>query len=295
MGRILKNQSGNMLVGTVVVMVVLATASTSLINLSGSDIQFKDDEMQGVQAMTVGNGGLQWALGMIENGRNPVASNRSIGTGSFTITTDPANSIVVADSRVGRGRRTQSVTAKFAKDCVDLDVTQAYVSGSDLENVYLIKKCNDVSMPEEVTMSWDWGQCALGVRCECEGEGNGNNNCPGQDACAGGEVEREELGMCATNDMGAMINEVEMDDSDIFRAGAFPDPGTTPAQSGEEMALADVQMINDTTYVLTFRFNKRIADGAWFDFNAVFADQSEINGIFKVYSQGGGRRGGPDR
>lgn len=157
---------GNTLVGALIVLIVLGATAASVVNISGADIAGASDNMEAVQAMGVGNAGLQFALDKLNYGLKPDVANKPFARGTFTIVSDPIASLITVVATVGKALKTQSINADFAKNCVDLIVSQSVINLDTLKNIKLIKTCNKEAVLTNMTISWNWSDCAVGVNCD---------------------------------------------------------------------------------------------------------------------------------
>lgn len=172
--RTLCNQKGNTLIGALGVMVVLAYGAMAVVNLSSVESTSYVNSQQGVQALAVGNAGIQWALDKVDNGESPDTTGKVFAQGSFDVVSDPDNSEITVTSYVGNAKKVQTLNADFSWNCVDLDVSETYTDGEQLRGIKLVKTCNTVATVESVSVDWDWSSCATGIGCEGDQEGVGD-------------------------------------------------------------------------------------------------------------------------
>lgn len=159
------NKKGSTLVAALAVMVVLAAGAATVIHLSGTDTRSYTDDMQASQALAVGNAGLQRALHKLNYGEDP-SMTAAFAQGTFAVTTDPVQSKITVVSQVGDAKKTQSINANFARNCVDLIVSSAYIDSATLLDISLTKSCNKYSTLDSTTISWNWSTCACNTTCE---------------------------------------------------------------------------------------------------------------------------------
>lgn len=164
--KTLKNNKGSStIVGTLAVMVLLAAASVSVVNLSGTDTKSYNDSMQGTQAMAVGNAGIQWALDKLNQGQSPDVTDKPFEQGTFTVTSDPTSSLITVVSKVGDAKKTQRINADFSYNCVKLDVSKVTVNDDTLQGLKFVKSCNDKAVLDKIVLKWNWSRCARDVGC----------------------------------------------------------------------------------------------------------------------------------
>ncbi|MBI2343769.1 MAG: hypothetical protein HYV02_05515 [Deltaproteobacteria bacterium] len=106
------------------------------------------------QAYALAQAGIEYAKHEIDQGDDPSAANVALGTGTFTINTNPDAGLVTAIGTVGDAQKTHSTTTNFGKNCVVLDVAEAVSAGPNIENIKLIKSC--LSMPTIVAWTISW-------------------------------------------------------------------------------------------------------------------------------------------
>lgn len=148
----------------------------ALTDMAGSDSSAGTNELQTVQAIQVGNGGIQYALDKIDQGLDPSVDDKSFGAGAFTIETDPDDQLVTVTGEVGDAKRIQSLTTDFAEQVTDLNVQAVTYNGTNLKHLELTK---DETLGEDgshsavivsgITVTWNWGLCAQNITCEVDG------------------------------------------------------------------------------------------------------------------------------
>lgn len=166
MKKYVTNQNGSSLVAAIVAMLVLGAAAAAVVNISGTDTKSYTDNMQSSQAFSVSNAGLQWALDKLNHGESPNVVDKNFDNGSFTVISDPTSSSVTATGRVGDAKRTQTINADFARNCINMLVSQAYIDGNTLHDVKFEKTCNLESILSKLTLTWNASICATSVNCD---------------------------------------------------------------------------------------------------------------------------------
>lgn len=151
---------------SLLIMITLgAYMATSVANLGVSDTTSTTNNLQSVQAIQIGNGGLQEALQKITNGQSPNVTNKPFGAGAYTIETDPSTQFVTVTSAVSEAKKVQKVTATFSQQAITMDVTPAALSDTNLTGIELSKSANKKAILTNMKMEWNWTTCAQNLTC----------------------------------------------------------------------------------------------------------------------------------
>lgn len=165
MQKYLCNHRGSGLLVAVAMLGLIAIMGVAVTNIVSTDSSESVNDLQLSQALQVGNGGIQYALDKISNGQDPTVTDKALGMGTFSVTTDPSVGTVTVSSVVGNAKKVQTVNTNFAANCVYLDVTPASVTGPYLQNMELVKTCNTSAVMTNMVLTWNWGTCAQGLDC----------------------------------------------------------------------------------------------------------------------------------
>lgn len=161
----IKNETGSSMVSVLLLTILGAFIGTAVVEVSSSDSVNTANEMQAVQALQVGNGGVQEALQKIINGESPDVSNKAFGAGAYTIETDPSTQFVTVTAVVGAATKVQKVTTTFSEQAVTMDVTPAALDGDDLTGIELSKSANNKAILTQMKVEWNWTTCAQNMEC----------------------------------------------------------------------------------------------------------------------------------
>lgn len=166
--KFLFNERGSSLVGALILVTLLGYMGASLLNLGGTDSSGGANDMQSVQALEVGNGGIQYALDRLNQGESPVVTNKALARGSFTVATNPAAQQLTVTGTVGNATKRQTMNADFSSSCVDLVVTGAYVSssGKSINGLEVVKTCNAKATITTMAVTWNFSACAQALVCD---------------------------------------------------------------------------------------------------------------------------------
>lgn len=177
-----KNEKGSTLIGSLILITTLAYIGVVMSQLTSSDMEIGTNEIQSVQATQVGNAGIQYALDKINQGQSADVENQGFGPGTFTVTTNPNTPEVIVTANVGKAKKVQSLEAFFAQQCNYTDATTVQINGNEIENIEVVKTCNDIAMLSDIQVTWNWSVCAQNIGCTAdevdnEGEDNGTIIC----------------------------------------------------------------------------------------------------------------------
>ena len=157
------NNKGYTIVGTLIVITALGYMGAAMMDLSSTDTEANANEVQSIQSVHVGGGGIQYALNKLDKGSTPDTQNKSLGAGTFTITSDPDSQLVTVSSTVGPAKKKQTITANFSKNNADLFVTGGTVDQKTIKNVTVSKNAGRQVIISGVTDSWNWNDCVANL------------------------------------------------------------------------------------------------------------------------------------
>lgn len=238
----------------------------ALIDLSAGSISAGSNEMLNSQALYVGQGGLEDARRNLDFGQSPNVTNKALGFGSYTTTSVPDTGLITVASQIGNAKKTQHIYAKFSKDCISFDTSEAQSdddSGYNLINLRMIKTCNQEAELTEMTVSWNWHECVL----------NANDpftECPNE-----------------YDDGEARVQLINVEDEMVYNPGlGIGTPGGGGAASGEPIDLEDYTLMDNGLYAFeghphSFRFSKKHPQNAVYTVTLTFADGSSITSVFR--------------
>lgn len=157
------------MIGALVVMTVIALAAAAVVNLSGTDITSGGSDKHGKQAEAIVNACLQASLNNLNNGQPVGVVDMPFAQGKYTAISDPTSSLITCTASVVDAEKTRSINADYAKNCVDLKVTDIIVDPNNpnqIHDITLEKNCNKQAIVKDIILSWNWSQCAVGKDCD---------------------------------------------------------------------------------------------------------------------------------
>lgn len=272
LSHILKSKKGSTLVGSLFIIVGLTFFASSAVYVTNGENRATVNEMQTTQALQVGSAGLEYASKQLELGLDPSITDKALGTGSFTITTEPTSHTVTVTSFVGDARKVQSITTdNFSDNCVGFDTTsQPYIEGNDIYDVQLVQTCNDAAYITSMVISWDWTPCVLD-------EENGDEEC----AEEGAEPDTG----------GAQVDFLAIGGTTIYDPASSIGSPTSGANAGETIDVEDFALTGSGTYALSdsshgISFDTEHPGYGSYTLTVVFADGSQSSATF--YNTGSG-------
>lgn len=165
--KILKQNTGSSLVGSVIVMTMVALGALTTAHLMSTDTQESYNEKHSQQSETIVNACLQSSLSIIKSGGSPDVYNKSFAQGKYTAVTDPDSSLITCTATVGGSSKTRTINADFSRDCFELNVNDAYAEGNQIYQMGKItKNCNKKGILTKVHLSWNWSDCAIDLNCD---------------------------------------------------------------------------------------------------------------------------------
>lgn len=261
---------GSTLPAALMAILFFALSGTALLEMNASQHVATGNEMTSIQALQVGTGGLEYAKSLLDLGLSPDVTDKQLGTGTFTITTDPATGDITVTSQVGAARKVQSINSDFAKNCVALDTSGAFTQGSDLHGIKLTKSCGQTAFITSMIIDWDWSDCVL------------NSSNPLEE-CPGDHVIDHDHG-------GAKVTQIGLNGATLYD----PDQGygtpTGGADAGEEMVVVEYGMTPDGDYLFEdppypIRFSETHPGRGLYFVTVEFADGSQITDTFQDPTQ----------
>lgn len=307
------------MVSTLIMVTLLAYIGASVSDLTSSDTSSTTNESQGLQALQVGNGGLQYALEKIETGNDPDIANQSFGKGTFTVTSDPATQLVSVTGVVGNARKVQTLTTDFAQQVMGIDVASATIKNKDLQDIEVAKNGNTATILTQMKVEWNWGLCAQNLTCDASTSSGGSGSATkttichyppgnpsnahtisiGNSAVATHVTQHgDTIGACP-GDPGTGDVVCEGYDAQIAACGASTGGATVKsikfnhswiaqnvyAASGQIIDVTDTTITTDQTYMLDLiTFTSNLPEGSWYKVTFYFKDGSELSKSFKFSS-----------
>lgn len=262
-----RNNRGSSLIAALMALVVLGLAGMALVEMGASESSNSTNEIQTDQALYVGQAGIEYALQKIGMGQSPNVTNKSFGTGTFTITSDPVASLVTVASKVGPSKKIQTIHANFGHDCIHFDVSGAYTHNQDLFNVKLVKTCNTQVTLTKMWVDWNWSTCvknAVDPYWDCPNNHTTDHNHGGSN-----------LKMMAING------------TDIYNPGLGKGtPGGGGADPNVTITVVPYSMGANGTYTFEgppqpIRFSKKHPGWGLYFITAEFSDGSQTDVVFK--------------
>lgn len=311
------NRRGYTLVSAVITLLLVGYMGATIVESMSADSSDTAGELQGFQALQIGNGGIQFAIDKINDGLSPDVSGKAFSTGTFDVVTNPAGQTFTVTAYAGLAKKTQSMSTTFSQQCVDIDVTTAGYSQKNLTGIELIKTCNNAAVVSAMEVEWNWGACAQALSCTATQNpavgadpntgkvtichippGNPNNQhtiSVSQNALPAHEAHGDVLGACVAGDPDTAIV-CEGYDNQITACG--PETGgasgktvrldgsnvavNVSANSGDYIDVADTTFTANQSYLIDqITFDTDIPDNAWFAVTVHFADGSSIRKPFK--------------
>lgn len=260
------NNHGSTLIGGIFTLLFFSFFGMALSQLDSVDATTSANHLQGMSALYVGQAGLEFAKMKVEMGEDPSIVDMPFGEGNFSITPDPLSSLITVVSEVGIAKKTQSIAAKFAKDCVALDTSTAHTDDNDLLDVKLNKTCNGYATVSKVWIEWNWDPCVTGA--------------PDNATIA-------DLENCPVTTGNAHVDQISLNDTPIYNsATGLGAPGVGGADSGEEIDVADYSIGTNGLHVFgggsqPIRFGSEHPGRGLYTVTVEFADASQIEQTFR--------------
>lgn len=161
------NQRGIAIVAVIVAMLLLAFFGQSIVYMMGTS-QATLDNQSGLQAAFYeSQAGLEYGLKKAAAGQ-AAAVTMNFGNGSFVVTEDAATITSVGRSGAAEVAQTVDKANREQKDCINLDVSNARVGGSNLNFVRMNKTCLAQVVLDKIILSWvpDNGEKLRRIRIE---------------------------------------------------------------------------------------------------------------------------------
>lgn len=311
------NQNGYTLIATVITLMLVGYMGASLVESLGADSADTAGELQNIQALQIGNGGIQYALDKINDGLSPDTTDKPLGVGTFDVVTNPAGQTFTVTAHAGLAKKTQSVSTTFAQQCVDIDVTTASYDQKELQGIELVKTCNKAAVISDVVVEWNWSACAQALSCTAMDNppvgadpdtgkvtichippgnpANAHTISVSQNALSAHVAHGDAQNPCAVGDIDTPIvcegydNQIAACGADtagakaksVRLAGSLLANNLT-VDSGAFIGVDDTTLSADQSYVIDeIGFDSFIPNNAWFAVRIDFADGSSIRKPFK--------------
>lgn len=184
------DSKGSTLLGAILAVMTMSTVGLALMELSVSEASNSVASTNSNRALYVGHAGLEYAKRMLYRGQDPTVTNYPFAVGSFSITTNYSTQLATVVSQVGSSTKSQTITANFAANCVAFNTSQASVSGKDLDNVKLVKSCNQTATIAKMWISGGGVIKHIGIEgTDIYNPGNGIGSPGGGGANSGQEID----------------------------------------------------------------------------------------------------------
>lgn len=304
----IQEQQGYTIIGTMIIMMIMSYMGANVVDVSDNGSLGGVKDVQATQALYVGDGGIQYALKELDEGKNPDAT-RIVGNGEFTVTSNPVSREVHVVAMVGDAKREQSVLASFSADKVDVNLEAALPSGNEITDINFVKTAGSKVILTDVAVNWNWSDCVFNDSCEGDdpryvchvpngkedhkhtirvsqsslekhldhgdtlGKCFPNEQVTGR-SCDGTDAELNE---CQPNTGGQSVSQISFDGGSIFNGSASP---------GEKIDINDLELTEDRQYSFDFvRFSGTVPDTGWYSLTMYFADGSEYTSEFKFINE----------
>lgn len=167
--QIINSQRGSAVLMAVVGLLFLGGLGVTAVSIVSTGQSGKANALASEQAAALAQAGIEYAKKQINQGASPIVQNFPFGSGTFSVAAVPNSGTVTSTGFVGTAKKTYSLTAAFGKDCLDLDVTNAVVAGSQITGMKLQKTCLSTSTVTHWTFSWNPNQQEKTVKLQVQG------------------------------------------------------------------------------------------------------------------------------
>lgn len=314
-----KNEKGISMVGSLIMVTLLAYIGASVTDFTSSDTSSTTNELQTIQALQVGNGGLQEAKEKLTNGESPNVTDKSLGKGTYTTTTNPTTQVVTVVAQVGAAKKTQTLTATFSQQAMDIEVAGAAIKNKDLEDIEAAKSTNNKVILTQMKVEWNWSLCAKNLTCDASTSSGGSGSTGkttichyppgnpsnahtisvGNSAVATHVAQHgDTIGTCP-GDPGSSTVVCEGYDAEVAACGDSTGGATVKsikfnnswiaqsvgATSGQLIDVTDTTVTANQSYMLDqITFSSNLPTGSWYKVTFYFQDGSVISKSFKFSS-----------
>ncbi len=152
------NQSGSVMILTIITMLVLTYSSLSLVQVHSGSLSGAANHMQKTQAQKISLAAIEFATTQISEGQNPSTyGNKPIGNGKMEVIANPVAGLLDVKGQVSKARSKYTVKTDFAKDCVqffDSHVFNFEDNTGEIKNILFKKTCLSKFIIEKMTISW---------------------------------------------------------------------------------------------------------------------------------------------
>lgn len=271
----LRRSEGFIFITTLLLIFVMGMALMGATQLVSQERAASTNQYLMQTANYIGIAGLEYAKSRLDRGLSPNVTDKTLGSSSFDVVSDPENRQITVTSHSGRSHRSQTIQSNFSKDCLQFNTNSVEVNGDELKRIKLIKSCNTQVIASRIKITWNAHTCVTSQTHdpltndlrECEQNGYVENG--------GASVESINL---ASDGGYPMV---------YSRYWGVGSP-LTPAHSGDWIDIEDVSFTENTYYVTGnewahgIRFIMPIPPGTLFTFVIEFADASQLEHTFQV-------------
>lgn len=160
--KIFRSQRGISIVGAIFTLIILGIFGATIVVLVTTEQETRVGQIEQEWAFYNIQAGLEYAIKEIDLGHNPIVSNKSFGSGSFSTAVNydevSAREIIVA-STVGDAQSSHQISYdSFGADCLEANndtVTLVGPGKTDLKGMTLRRTCNQAVTIDKMIISWD--------------------------------------------------------------------------------------------------------------------------------------------
>lgn len=164
MGNSLQQQ-GFSLIATVIMLLLTSYLGASVVVMMGADAEAQVNDLSGLRALHIGNGGIQYALERLDFGESPDAAEKPFAAGDFTVATDPDDRVLTVEGRWGIARKIQQVVTDFSADVMEFDVSLAEWDGNSIHGLELAKLEHTRAVLAGMSVVWNTSVCVRDLEC----------------------------------------------------------------------------------------------------------------------------------
>lgn len=293
----LMNHKGYSLVGSLILTTVLAMMGATTLYMTSSALEGSTNDTQSVQALQVGNAGIQFALNSLSNGTSPDGVVKNFGAGYFEISADPTTYEIIVDSHVGKAKKTQKINAtNWSEFCLNWDTETSTLQDNQITNLKLMKTCNNQATLTAMKLTWTAEENEE-AKTNQENDTNKKNQftiChrpPGHPENAHtitvGKIAKKMHMLLHKDTEGPCESQTVIDEENLtFDKATFVeeiiyDGSPSGAESGSLIDTDDKTLVGDGSYAFnSLEFSKNLPLTADYTITSYFADGSQKTGVF---------------